>query len=383
MNLGHKEKSLEENHQSCVDRPFKKARFAWQIKGYMNPAKRECVPVPCTSETIHSKLSFHEEQNATNIDNSCSEITTRCNASHGLYPESAFVQEKCDNISESSIDNKINQYEKVNDNGITVLHEKNCYKRKGDPISPLNGTDSDAKRLKLESFNSSVQSIPYTLSNESPNNNEEIISDLTSYMWQKREMGFAIVDNVCNETLEVMGLSPDPKVNLLAKARLALENYSIETAIKSQGLFANTPKQTEASKDMDVIVDEYEFNDNSIDQCQENNHLINITVECKPDYLRCRSPVNDRQLIHESNNYTDIESNRYVSSHKHDKFLTCGKEPPDQFTDTMTSESLSTCNIMEHSGFTDTSNNVKNSDMVIDLGVSSAIINNGLTYGSV
>lgn len=203
---GRQNKREGEHEESCSTSGLKKARYAWQVKGALKNA-REVNP---SEEQNHDTAPQSDTEGLNNnlLDStlsgeSCSEDTSISS---------------CNNFSESNMSSEETHTDSVSvepcDGNIALLDHETRVR---------NITESYLeRRAPFDLFRTTVNMVanPHC-------------------QWQKQELGCAIVDNVFNRTLEEIGISPDPKVNVIARfIEQALENQGIESAIQNRGLQA-------------------------------------------------------------------------------------------------------------------------------------------------
>ncbi|XP_060570162.1 uncharacterized protein LOC132728538 [Ruditapes philippinarum] len=243
---------------------FKKARYAWQIKGHLGTehdslnGEASCDKSKSTESVALNDLAHFEYKDFKRQDDSdvnetmLSAVTTEKNSSH--HDEESYEK----GIKEDYVNSDTQKHSDM----IEFIGNK----RKVDLLNFEGGCGRSKRLRNIEDINSrneisncsanahpqqdrfmNMQAGIATAANN-PDFGRAVSSiipnfqgfDIPSFIWQKQEMGCAIVDNVFNRTLEEMGLSPDPVVNLSATTRLTVENQSIESAIRNQGLRANS-----------------------------------------------------------------------------------------------------------------------------------------------
>ena len=247
---------------------FKKAKFAWQIKGQRS---RE-TPLD-TSDTIEKELSQCSEPQPQltleDVGSHLQESNTDVNVQgvdkikfkklslcHAPLPEN----HPCSTISKSEIQNELRVCEKDNDvpidtkcnliNGVAELpHAKqNNGLTANLPTSPA-PAGSEARDHVLPTARSTrMCSVPPSESRQMRvmqvvrvgMSCEEYASNRKRFL----EMGHAVVDNLVNMILENMGLSPDVAETVdqpSAAASHFIEDNAIDFAIRNRGLRQNVP----------------------------------------------------------------------------------------------------------------------------------------------
>lgn len=422
--------------KSCEEHTFKKARYPWQIKGQVTAAnnvtggetsqvKTECDSKFCKNNnqiknTVDTRL---ETQNTTLVEGS---NDTKCKLD--LVLSSNKEEDLCNDV-------KVNMGESVNAENVhaSVSNlQSTCTKRKCN--SDKCGTDNiDTKRAKTlqdlrvegqlgggvtrsERF-SSLQTRHGTATSN-PDFSRAISSilpniqglDIPSFIWQKQEMGCAIVDNVFNRTLEEMGLSPDPVVNLNASTRLTLENHGIESAIRNRGL-RPSGSQIEGhvlanmvDLQQNATREDFEHTQNQLSvmlrraqshPCVNDSHVeIKVENSQDSDSSNCEKNVNESPAAHQSTSLNLLDLSKVISPTSSDKRPGNKIEPENTVYDSCDEDEILSatndsyeCITMEDSDGSHDRGvvhivDLKHSENVLDLAVSTAILNQGLTYES-
>lgn len=435
--FAEKGRMVVETPKSCEEHVFKKARFAWQIKGQATAEssscgneEKLCVEEECETDKIKDNNSItengiennYELQNAVSIND---------------IDENSSVEVLRSNEVNLCDDSKLN-LRAIDSNYLDASgSDLHCYKRKCSPDNCesdcsaskrvkilqdpgleghlLNGSSSSERFFNLQAGRASAASNPdfsRAISSILPNFQG---LDIPSFIWQKQEMGCAIVDNVFNRTLEEMGLSPDPVVNLNASTRLTLENHSIETAIRNRGLRASNSQaeqhgnlsnmeelqrqatmqdfahtQSQISLIMNVAQSEPRGNADHIEcktenmtmNCQNGDHEPCDTNTSKYELAQHAAAVNVLNL-NKGNipSATGDHGNSGNLSHNENMDTTKVRGSGDEIpsTDAGSFE----CVIMEESNSEMVRGTAeKHSEKVLDLAVSTAILNQGLTFES-
>lgn len=268
------------------NKSFKKARFSWQIKSSSarnlnNGSLEDMGTSKLTKQHAlesHSKMS---EQGGSCMSCEFQEFST-AKVDFDMFNDAVMTMHTCykgqysEDQSVSDIDNT------------QEYTEKNGQKQaEGNIADPCVRTVENAQRGNQDNeLHESHEESEY-------DNAACLHHDVNSHicMWQKQALGCAIVDNVFNRTLEELGLSPDPMVNMLARERLSVENESIELAIQNQGLLARNMGTREieniaiepSNSIKSTTFDEEEAPDNKMNTpCNhfENNAVEQIHVSC-------------------------------------------------------------------------------------------------------
>ena len=269
INIENETKTLESegmtahSDKSNEEHVFKKARYAWQIKGHISTAALN-GEASCDGSDNSKSDTFNDFSNLEYKQ--IKDTKTEDSDVNGTMPFSVTLESDTGDDSESIESGNACDYVKRDSQKHTDMIEFIGNKRKVDILNLEEGCSRPKRCRNIENTNSrndlntqsaNAHSQPDRFVNmqagiASAANNPDFRRavgsilpnfqgfDIPSFIWQKQEMGCAIVDNVFNRTLEEMGLSPDPVVNLSATTRLTVENQSIESAIRNQGLRANT-----------------------------------------------------------------------------------------------------------------------------------------------
>lgn len=443
---------------SAEEHTFKKARYAWQIKGHHNSEGKfkhhgengehsmsndkgsatielrdmhESVgghmheSVGCNTEEMPanngiSELDMHEDMLTDNPKmgdkNICTIEHYESNNSQDLNVGS---MEKCNDQSMKDLKSEMKVDSMTHKRKNVLAVDENEPKNKKPALAvDLAGSSSDGRRANAEALGRVSNSV---LSYQG--------FDLASFLWQKQEMGCAIVDNVFNRTLEEMGLSPDPKVNVMATARLAVVNHSIETAIRNQGLRAARSEDSRVLDNMEELQRRATLTDFENTQLQLRTALergnLTSTVNMYRDYPILTSVIQNGEVIetngklegqrqssyhfsqhtgsirnvkesdidqnlehedidsdndtsNEDSEFEEEEENSYEGEfeHKHRNNENC-------ITDNRHNETTER-GLTENMDISDSSghNGKRDSDNILDLAVSTAILSQGLTYNA-
>ena len=208
---------------------FKKARHPWQIKGISIERNIISQEVKLNDDDPNHMVGVikYEEKGILSVDLS----TPSCNME--IDSKANFSK-----TSEEELDNELNEDVTYPTASNQVFVPNNCKTGPSD-LDIFSSTANSSKELSHEHFEGECQS---SMDHDTLGRERNAIDDVNPTLhfqqsvWQKREMGCAIVDNVFNKTLEEMGLSPDPKVNRFATDRLQILQQGIDAAINHRGL---------------------------------------------------------------------------------------------------------------------------------------------------
>ncbi|KAH3829645.1 uncharacterized protein LOC127876203 [Dreissena polymorpha] len=210
--FGNKRK-IECNTNAASPISFKKARYAWQIKG-----NRRACPEGGVSTSSQQKNGRDKSRNNTSMQESTNARTFIQNNSVDRNPIEnhlpvvhRFKHYSCDHISETTHLPKLS----------TFMHAS----------SHVQNYDLQEDSDVMEPFEAQM-----TTSVKQLNRARECVDRI----WRREEeMGHAIVDNMVNKILEEMGMCPDLETNKdkpTTMAKKFLESCGVDFAIGSQGL---------------------------------------------------------------------------------------------------------------------------------------------------
>ncbi|XP_045156220.2 uncharacterized protein LOC123522825 [Mercenaria mercenaria] len=466
MNIEDKQKTGE-NGKMTVDAQmsheehvFKKARYAWQIKGHPNidnaslNGETSCVKVDTgsfESGTIgnHERLenemktdkkiqSYVSETVSSDVvrENMMVKTSAHCCENKPISLDLVIKENRKDSTKQGALQNRhfdsdecdLTGNKRKLDSEIFEADHSSSKRAKSLDNSGNNGNCIDRASVTSRSGSESLVNLQAGLASaaSNPDFGRAVSSilpnfqgfDIPSFIWQKQEMGCAIVDNVFNRTLEEMGLSPDPVVNLSATTRLTIENQSIETAIRNQGLRAGNyqSEQNAILSNMEQMRrnatrDDFEHtqrqlsrimatqprshsvidNDHTVENCamnvqiSEQHHCDND--QSKPHLVSCTSSgfnglnLNSIVVPSTAGNHGNHQNSGIMCEGKNEDAMKdrhANEEVPKSANENVDlvameeSDSLHCKDMVE-----------KHSENVLDLAVSTAILNQGLTFDSV
>lgn len=463
----YRKMNVDEHVKLCDEQAYKNARLAWQIKGHMttdsnrSQGEPSChrsgsgVPEPrkyCHHGNKNSidcfdctEIGLETEPQIQNTDSDSDEAAVGKTVCSVVYSENMLADTSVQGTNFNTgttmnpVDNKegskyLDEVDSESASNTLKVDALSSIKRKCS-AQATETNQSSVKRVKLGNIDAS---------NSSPNNNfvtrqsgasnicleRPVVNshfvniptrtlpqlrespsagfDVPSFIWQKQEMGCAIVDNVFNRTLEEMGLSPDPVVNLTATTRLTVENDSIETAIRSQGLRTNTSHHRILMSDMEELrhnatMEDFQHTQNQLSRIMADvqpvrnddpnvtpyNTLNSVTIT-KENY-NCDEAKSELVHCSSSNVVNNLDTNDDLTPAVADDIMRndMGADEKIVGMENRCETSVSAADhadsvVMEYCENTQYETLAeRDSENVLDLAVSAAILNQGLTFDAV